>query len=54
MPGGRPILYKPENADIARLACMLGATNDTLADRFESQVEHVGVALKPGLRPSEG
>ena len=35
MPGGRPILYKPENADIARLACMLGATNDTLADRFE-------------------
>jgi len=35
MPGGRPILYKPENADIARLACMLGTTNDTLADRFE-------------------
>ena len=35
MPGGRPTLYKPENADIARLACMLGATNDDLAERFE-------------------
>src|SRR5258708_15900761 len=35
MPGGRPTLYKPENADIARLACMLGATNDALAERFE-------------------
>jgi hypothetical protein len=35
MPGGRPTLYKPENADIARLACMLGATNEALAERFE-------------------
>lgn len=35
MPGGRPTLYKPENADIARLACMLGVTNDDLAERFE-------------------
>jgi hypothetical protein len=35
MPGGRPTFYKPENADIARLACMLGATNDDLAERFE-------------------
>ena len=35
MPGGRPTLYKPENADIARLACMLGAANDALAERFE-------------------
>jgi hypothetical protein len=35
MPGGRPSLYRPENAEIARLACMLGATNETLAERFE-------------------
>src|SRR5713226_2856809 len=35
MPGGRPTLYKPENAEIVRLACMLGATNETLAERFE-------------------
>ena len=35
MPGGRPTLYKPDNADIARISCMLGATNDTLAERLE-------------------
>ena len=35
MPGGRPTLYKPENAEIARIACMLGATNALLAERFE-------------------
>jgi hypothetical protein len=35
MPGGRPTTYRPDNAEIARHACMLGATNDTLADRFE-------------------
>jgi hypothetical protein len=35
MPGGRPTVYNPENAEIARLACMLGATNETLAERFE-------------------
>jgi hypothetical protein len=35
MPGGRPSLYKPENAEIAHLACMLGATNEALAERFE-------------------
>jgi len=35
MAGGRPTTYRPENADIARLSCMLGATNDTLAERFE-------------------
>jgi hypothetical protein len=35
MAGGRPTTYKPENAEIARQACMLGATNDTLAERFE-------------------
>jgi hypothetical protein len=35
MAGGRPTTYKPDNAEIARHACMLGATNDTLAERFE-------------------
>ncbi len=35
MPGGRPTVYKPENAEIARHACMLGATNESLAERFE-------------------
>ena len=35
MAGGRPTIYKPENAEIARHACMLGATNEALAGRFE-------------------
>jgi len=29
---GRPTTYKPENAELARKFCMLGATNDDLAD----------------------
>jgi hypothetical protein len=32
---GRPTLYKPENADLARKFCMLGATNEDLAGLFE-------------------
>ncbi len=44
MPGGRPTLYKPENADIARLACMLGATNEALAERFEVSPRTVAAA----------
>ena len=35
MAGGRPTIYKPENAEIARHTCMLGATNEALAERFE-------------------
>jgi hypothetical protein len=34
MSGGRPTNYRPENAEIAYSACMLGATNETLAERF--------------------
>jgi hypothetical protein len=34
MAGGRPTEYRAENAEIARRACMLGATNETLAARF--------------------
>jgi hypothetical protein len=30
MSGGRSTVYKPENAGVGRLACMQGATNDTL------------------------
>jgi len=32
---GRPTLYKPENAELARKFCMLGATNEDLADLFD-------------------
>ena len=35
MPCGRPTVYKPEYAETARVSCMLGATNETLAERFE-------------------
>ena len=35
MAGGRPTVYKPDYAEIARHACMLGASNETLAERFE-------------------
>jgi transposase-like protein len=35
MLGGRPTACKPENAEIVRHACVLGATNQTLAERFE-------------------
>ena len=40
MAGGRPTTYKPENAEIARYACMLGATNEILAERFEVSPAH--------------
>jgi hypothetical protein len=42
MPGGRPTVYRPEYADNARSACMLGATNDSLAERFEVSVRTIG------------
>ncbi len=32
---GRPTLYKPENAELARKFCLLGATNEDLAGLFE-------------------
>ena len=32
---GRPTLYKPENAELVRKFCMLGATNEDLARCFE-------------------
>ena len=35
MSGDRPDVYKPENAEIARKFCLLGDTNDDLAERFE-------------------
>lgn len=33
-PRGRPSLYRPEYAEIARLSCLLGATNAELASKF--------------------
>ena len=40
---GRPTLYKPENTELARKFCMLGATNEDLARCFEvsrSTIDH--------------
>src|SRR5262245_57717457 len=40
---GRPALYKPENAGLARKFCMLGATNNDLGKCFEvsrSTIDH--------------
>ena len=34
MPAGRPTVYKPEYAEMARLSCILGATNPVLAGQF--------------------
>ena len=34
MSGGRPSVYRPEYAEIARDCCAAGATNETLAERF--------------------
>jgi hypothetical protein len=34
MPAGRPTVYKPEYAEMARIACILGATNLVLAGQF--------------------
>jgi hypothetical protein len=42
MPGGRPTVYRQEYAEIARHACMLGATNDALAERLEVSVRTIG------------
>jgi hypothetical protein len=42
MPGGRPTDYRLDYAEIARNACMLGATNDTLAERFDVCVRTIG------------
>ena len=42
MPGGRPTVYRQEYLEIARHACMLGATNDGLAERFDVSVRTIG------------
>jgi transposase len=34
MAGGRPTTYRPENAEIACKTCIVGATNESLAERF--------------------
>ncbi|GEP60637.1 hypothetical protein RSO01_78030 [Reyranella soli] len=34
-PPGRPTSYRPDHCDLAREHCLLGATNDELAEVFE-------------------
>lgn len=40
-PGGRPTKYKEEYAEQARKLCLLGATDDKLADFFEVAVSTI-------------
>ena len=56
MPGGRPTKYKDEYAEQAYKLCLLGATNEDLANFFEvavstidkwiSEIEEFSGALK--------
>lgn len=39
---GRPTSYKPEFAELARKFCLLGATNDRLAELFEVATSTIG------------
>src|SRR5262245_60847845 len=58
MPGGRPTVYRPENADIARRACWRGATNQSLAalfsisrrtvDNWIAKIPEFGAAVREG------
>jgi hypothetical protein len=43
---GRPSSYKPENAELARKFCMLGATNQDLATCFEVSVGTIDYWIK--------
>ena len=40
-PGGRPTKYEPKYAEQARKLCMLGATDEELADFFEVAVSTI-------------
>jgi len=42
-PGGRPTKYKPEYAEQAYKLCLLGATNEELADFFHVAVSTIHV-----------
>ena len=46
---GRPPLYKAENAELARKFCLLGATNEDLAELFDVAVRTIdnGIATIP-------
>src|SRR5437899_1905541 len=58
MPGGRPTVYRPENAEIARRACTAGATNRSLAalfsvsrrtvDNWIARISEFGDAVREG------
>lgn len=41
MPAGRPTKYKPEYNEQARKLCLLGATDEELADFFEVHVDSI-------------
>lgn len=41
MPGGRPTKYKPEHCEMAYKFCLMGATNDQLADLFEVGISSI-------------
>lgn len=43
MPAGRPTLYKQEYADLAFKFCLMGATNEKLAEFFDVAVSTVSL-----------
>jgi hypothetical protein len=61
---GRPTLYKPNNAELARKFCLLGATNDDMADCFEvacrtiddwiASVPEFGAGVREGRAVADG
>jgi hypothetical protein len=48
---GRPTLYRPENDELARKFCLLGATNEDLAGLFDVAVRTIDnwLATLPGF-----
>jgi hypothetical protein len=51
---GRPTSYKPENGELARKFCMLGATNEDLAACFEVSVGTIDYWIKNHPEFTEG
>ena len=61
---GRPTDYQPEFAETARLCCMIGATNDALAERLDvsprtidrwiADIPEFGAAVREGREVADG
>jgi hypothetical protein len=51
---GRPGSYRPENAELARKFCRLGATNQDLADCFEVSVGTIDYWIKTRSEFADG